>query len=170
MKIGNITDADIAMFHQCLDLDAASGRVFWKEKISKKTVVGKEAGSIMELGYRIVQIRGEKYLTHRVIYAMVHGSCPGEIDHINGNPSDNRPDNLRVVSRSQQNMNRSLQANNTSGFKGVYWFGLKNYWAARIKVDGKYKCLGYFRAIEDAADAYAAAAEQYYGEYRRAYA
>lgn len=169
MKIGNITDADIAMFHQCLDLDAVSGRIFWKEKISKKTVVGNEAGSIMELGYRIVQIRGKKYLTHRVIYAMVHGNCPGEIDHINGDPSDNRPDNLRIVSRSQQNMNRSVQSNNTSGHKGVYWFKPKGYWNARIKVMGKYICLGYFKDIEDAVAAYAAGAEKYHGEYRRAY-
>ena len=170
MKIGNITDADIAMFHQYLDLDEASGRVFWKEKISKKTVIGKEAGSNKGIGYRGVQIHGRMYLSHRIIYAMVHGNCPGEIDHINGNPSDNRPDNLRVVSRSQQNMNRVTQANNTSGHKGVYWFKPKGYWCARIKVDGRFKCLGYFRSIDDAAEAYRVGAEKHHGEYRRAYA
>lgn len=169
MKIKKISDEQIALFNEYLCLDMAQGKIFWKKKIAKKTVVGDEAGSCRALGYRQVQLLGVPYLTHRVIFAMVHGFCPDEIDHVNGNPADNRPENLRPATRSQQNMNRATQTNNTSGQKGVYWFKAKGYWHARIKVNGKNICLGYFRDIKAAVEAYQLGSEKYHGEYRRAY-
>ena len=167
MKPKPIERAQIDMFHECLELDRATGRVFWKVKIAKKVVVGSEAGGKNNLGYRRVNLFGAPYLTHRIVFAMVHGYCPDEVDHINGDPSDNRPENLRPATRSQQNMNRAKQNNNTSGHKGVYWFKPGKYWASRIKVGGRYVCLGYFRDIEQAAAAYQAGAEKYHGEYQR---
>jgi hypothetical protein len=169
MKINPISQEQIDQFNECLSLDAATGRLYWRKKIASKIVVGAEAGSQRKDGYKTINLFGHSYLAHRIVFAMLNGHCDNEIDHINGDPSDNRPENIRAVTRSQQNMNRGVHCNNTSGHKGVYWFKPKGYWQARIKVAGKYISLGYFRSIENAVEAYNAGAEKYHNEYRRAY-
>lgn len=89
------------------------------------------------------------------------------IDHINGNPLDNRKANLRFASHTQNVCNSKIRSDNTSGFKGVHWFPHKNRWVAVICVEGKNRCLGYFREKEDAARAYEQAAHKYFGEFAR---
>ena len=169
MKINPINQEQIDRFNECLFWDAEAGRIFWKKKIAKKIVVGTEAGTQRKDGYKIVTLFGQPYLVHRVIFAMRYGYCKDEIDHINGDPSDNRLENIRAVNRSQQNMNRGVQSNNTSGHKGVYWAKKKSFWQARIKVEGKLISLGYFKDIEKAVEAYKIGAEQYHKDYRRNY-
>lgn len=66
------------------------------------------------------------------------------VDHINRDPLDCRCQNLRWVERWQNQVNRALQSNNTSGFRGVYWDASRNKWAAHIKRRGRMKFLGYF--------------------------
>jgi hypothetical protein len=169
MKITQITETETTWLKEYFNLDERTGRLSWKQKVARKVVIGNEAGSFRKDGYGTVQLFGKTYLVHRIIYAFVHGACLGEVDHINRDPSDNRPENLRPATRSQQNMNRSVQSNNTSGARGVYWFKPKGYWAARIKVQKRYICLGYFNTIEQATRAYLHAAEKHHGEFRGAY-
>ena len=169
MKINPISQEQINQFNECLSLDAYTGRIYWKKKIAKKIVVGTEAGSQRKDGYKTVNLFGQTYLVHRVVFSMLYGYCEDEIDHINGDPSDNSPENIRAVSRSQQNMNRGIQRNNTSGHTGVSWFKPKGYWQARIKVAGKRISLGYFKDIEKAVEAYKDGSEKYHTEYRRTY-
>jgi hypothetical protein len=169
MKINSISQEQIDQFNECLSLDAETGRIFWKKKIAKKVVVGEEAGTKRKDGYKRVNLFGQPYLVHRVVFSMRYGYCKDELDHINGDPSDNRLENIRAVTRSQQNMNRGINSNNTSGYKGVYWFKPTSCWQVRIKVEGKYISLGYFKDIEKAAEAYKIGAEQHHKEYRRAY-
>jgi HNH endonuclease len=110
---------------------------------------------------------GNGALVHRVVFALFYGYFPKEVDHINGIPSDNRPSNLREVTRSQNNMNKRMQSNNTSGYRGVYWVGPKCLWHARIKVNRKSVSLKYHKTLESAVSAYAAASKLYHGEHAR---
>ena len=87
------------------------------------------------------------------------------IDHINGDRKDNRKDNLRFVDRTQNNMNRKIQKNNTSGTTGVYWNKQKNKWTSQIMKYGEVYYLGSFNNIEDAISARKAGEEKYFGEY-----
>lgn len=84
---------------------------------------------------------------HRVIL----GFPDLEVDHINRNRLDNRRENLRTATRSQNAHNTGPQINNTSGYRGVYWYKAYKKWEADIKVQGKKIKLGYFKDIEDAA-------------------
>lgn len=87
------------------------------------------------------------------------------VDHINGNPSDNRKSNLRVVTQAKNMQNRKTNVNNTSGVTGV---SFKNgYWTARIMANKKEIFLGIFDNKDDAIKARKKAEEKYFGEMRR---
>jgi hypothetical protein len=86
-----------------------------------------------------------------------------DVDHINGNKSDNRPHNLRECSRTENLRNRSKVGK--SGVVGVCRFNQNGKWRAYIKVNGKQKHLGYFEKKADAVAARNIAALEYYGEY-----
>jgi hypothetical protein len=89
-----------------------------------------------------------------------------EVDHINGVTLDNRRENLRVCSHSQNMHNRRLrQKNNKSGYKGVHWLARTKRWVAEIRVNGKSRHLGYFTEKTDAARAYDTAAAECFGEF-----
>lgn len=87
-----------------------------------------------------------------------------DIDHINGDRLDNRRQNLRYASRSQNNANRHA-ITSSSGFKGVCWRPIPRRWKAYIKVNRKQIHLGYYSTPEEAAQAYNQAALQHYGAY-----
>ena len=88
-----------------------------------------------------------------------------EIDHIDGNPSNNQKSNLRFATSSQNKINRGPKKNNKSGYKGVSWHKQRKRWTARIMINDKYKHLGLFDDILDAVNAYNKAAKEYYGDY-----
>lgn len=88
-----------------------------------------------------------------------------DTDHINMNGLDNRRNNLRICTRSQNYMNRGKYKDNISGYKGVYWYNKK--WVAQIKVNAKQIYLGRFKDKEQAAEAYNKAAKKYHGEFAR---
>jgi hypothetical protein len=85
------------------------------------------------------------------------------IDHINHNGLDNRKENLRKCTRSQNFANRKKYANNKSGYKGVSKHGDK--WQADIQINGKGKYLGIFKTKEEAAIAYNTAAKSLFGKF-----
>lgn len=105
-------------------------------------------------------------LMHREI---LNAPAGVDVDHINGDPSDNRRANLRVATRSQNRVNTGLQSNNTSGYKGVSWRVKHQKWQAaisRIEPRGM-RFLGHFDSAIEAARAYDAAAIELYGEFAR---
>ena len=101
---------------------------------------------------------------HRYIMNFPKGMI---VDHINRNKLDNRKCNLRVCSKQQNNINKSKQSNNTSGYTGVYWNKRRCKWVAQIKVNSKKIHLGYFENKEDAIESRKKAEEKYFGEYKR---
>lgn len=104
------------------------------------------------IGWIDGKYRYKRLYLHRVIMK----AGPGEIvDHINGDPLDNRRCNLRVVTQhiNMQNRNRKPHARNTSGYRGVVWHKERRKWAARAKLDGKNRFIGYFASREAAAEA-----------------
>jgi hypothetical protein len=89
------------------------------------------------------------------------------VDHINGNPLDNRRENLRICTQQENSWNQRKRRTNTCGFKGVYWDkGAKKY-QAQICKDGKRKYLGLFDCPEKAHEAYCKAAQELHGEFSR---
>lgn len=97
------------------------------------------------------------YLQHRVIYKLVTGQEPIDIDHFDGNRSNNRFANFRSTDPSNNMRNRSRSSNNTSGVNGVYRVGTKDRWYAQIEVEGRTFHLGTHDTIEAAAAARLAA-------------
>lgn len=90
-----------------------------------------------------------------------------EIDHKNRDGLDNRKCNLRLCNRSQNQMNKEIQRNNTSSYKGVSWHERGKKWQAYIRKDYKRKHLGLFNIKEEAALAYNEAAIKSFGEFAR---
>ncbi|MEO0569893.1 MAG: HNH endonuclease signature motif containing protein [Pseudomonadota bacterium] len=103
-------------------------------------------------GYLTGRIHGNSYLAHRVIWAYSNGTWPsGELDHINGEKTDNRIANLREVSRTQNCRNLRKNIRNTSGCTGVKKSRSGKKWVAEIGCGaGKKVHLGSFENFDDA--------------------
>jgi hypothetical protein len=89
------------------DLDVASGKLFWRISRGPHIRKGKEAGSKNGRGRWAVGINGCKCTRGRIVFMMVHGYMPEEVDHINRNRMDDRPSNLRAATVSQNRANRA---------------------------------------------------------------
>jgi len=128
----------------------SDGHLIWKRPRSNRAKPGSIAGRWGTLGYRYTMLNGSSYANHRLAWAMYHGKDPGsyEIDHINGNPSDNRPCNLRLCTRGQNTLNTKVKCSNTSGIRGVSYdpSSVKNPWRAYLRK----KKLGRFATKEEA--------------------
>ena len=107
--------------------------------------------------------------TKRVLMHRLVMNCPEDmvVDHINGDGLDNRKENLRVATRSQNSKNRKVNSNNTSGYKGVTFDQTSGSYRASIMCDYEIIHLGLFSTAEEAAQAYADASAKYHGEYGR---
>lgn len=99
------------------------------------------------------------------MHTLIAGAA--QTDHIDGNGLNNRRDNLRAASASQNGANRRVQVNNTSGYCGVYWRKDGQKWCAKIEVEQRSIHLGYFTDKHDAARAYNAAATKNFGDFAR---
>ncbi len=167
------------LLRKVLRHEPETGKLFWmprtpdmfntgKRDVEKSCKIwnscwsGAEALKSPAHGYFIGSIFGKIKYAHRVIWAIHYGSWPsGQIDHINGDGMDNLLVNLRDVSMQDNNRNKRINVNNTSGHLGVVWNKSGAVWHSRIKVLGKFVHLGSFHRKEDAIDARKSAEAEY---------
>jgi len=106
-------------------------------------------------GYGYARVDGNMYYTHRVIWLLVHGEWPEhEIDHIDRNKMNNRIENLRAVTPSENQHNHGLRRDNSTGFTGICFHKAAKKYVAQIWLNGKPNYLGIFSTAEDAFLAY----------------
>jgi PBP1b-binding outer membrane lipoprotein LpoB len=145
--------------------DYKNGEIYWKKTFSKKTKIGNKAGRKQSLGYIQVNVNKKSYLAHRIIFAMHNGCFPKFIDHINGNKSDNRIENLREVTASQNLQNTKKPITNTSGYKNVYFHPSRNKWQVKLVVNKTNKSFGYYDDLELADLVAQEARNKHFGEF-----
>lgn len=146
------------------DYNPRTGILRWKKSPVGHVKPGDIAGSGAGHGYLKVKFQGKLYHLHRLLMSMWNGVDPGdrEVDHINGDRSDNRWENLRLATRSQNTINRQRSLPKASGLpQGVYRD--RKRFKAQIKVDGRKRHLGCYATPDEAHTAYLAAAQQHFG-------
>lgn len=147
-----------------LEYDPSTGH--FKNKITRKrAAAGAIAGSRATIGYIDIRINGKHYWGHRLAWFYNHGEWPKFVDHINGDRADNRLQNLRSVTRKQNAWNRGIDSRSETGVKGVS--KVRNKFVASIWQGRKHITLGSFDNLEDAAQVYDLAIQQFRGEYAR---
>ena len=139
-----------------LKYDVETGDLFWKHRIDVSPEwnikwAGKPAGCKTENGRYVVGVCRAQYQFHRIVWKIYYGSDPsGQIDHIDGDPLNNRIANLRVVSQSGNNKNKARSKHNTSGVTGVYWSKPRGMWYSQIRENYKLIHIGFFTEKADA--------------------
>ena len=147
------------------DYDNHSGNLILK-KPTRRHAVGAMPRRVCKRGYCRVYVNGSHHLEHRLVWLYVKGVMPKhEIDHVDGNPQNNRISNLREANRSQNARNRGMQSNNTSGAKGVYWHKKNQKYVARLKLNGRAIMIGSFTTLEQAKSAFQDSARKAYGQF-----
>jgi hypothetical protein len=169
---------ELAFLRDCLCYDRDTGEFRWLSRPEKhfasqraarawnSKYAGTRAGTIgpdrrvsIHLSHRLLK-------AHRLAWLFETGRWPDQqIDHINGNPGDNRIENLREATNTQNQYNRGANKNNTSGHKGVCWDKPRGKWRAQIVLDRKSVFLGHYETAEAAGEAYRRAAEKAHGAF-----
>lgn len=125
-------------------------------------------GCVNNQGYLRVKIGRQVYFAHRLIWKMVTGQEPPPmLDHIDGDPLNNRISNLRAADHGGNQQNKGVPRNNTSGHKGVSWSKSHKSWQASIMSDGESRWLGRYKNIHDALKVVTEARGRLHGEFAR---
>jgi len=147
----------ISKLRELLNYDPESGLLTWKVRPAQRVKVGDRAGYVGSQGYRCISILHVTRMEHRVAWALGHGAIPDDtlrIDHINGEKTDNRLCNLRLVSdRVNRENQRMHRPRNKVGLLGVSKRQNGSF-SARIQVRGRMLYLGTFGTAEEAHTCY----------------
>lgn len=142
-------------------LRADGGRLYWRVTRGNARA-GMPAGRVDKQGYVSLEYRGRSLQGHRVVWLLTHREWPaGWLDHVNGQRTDNRPENLRVASNAENQQNRHRVAGAVP-FKGVVLHP-----CGRFQVTCGRKYVGLFATAQEAARAYDAAALATFGTFAR---
>ncbi|MBF8728892.1 HNH endonuclease [Pseudomonas guariconensis] len=148
-----------------LTYDPDTGEFRWAVR-KQKVKLGSVAGKVKKSGYIEIRLDLVSYQAHRLAWLYMTGKWPqGDIDHINRTPGDNRFENLRVASRSQNLCNVGALATSTTGVRGVDLHKASGKYRARIRANGKRIELGLFETLDEARNAYASARSLHHGQY-----
>ena len=140
---------------EVLDYNPRTGDLSWGRDRPGQFRRGQPACRRDRYGYLNVSIDGQSYKAHRIVWLIERGEWPpAQIDHANGQRSDNRIGNLREATYQENGQNRALQRNSRSGYTGVSWYAPRQKWRAQIAKDGRRYALGCFDTPEQARDAY----------------
>lgn len=149
-------------------IDSERGKIIWLKPKSKIVKSGDLSGGLENNGYRIINytFQNKKYRikAHRLIFYKEYGYLPRIIDHINGNKDDNRIENLRECTFSENCYNSKISRCNKSGIKGVRFRPEYKSWVAQITVNGEQIHLGSFKSKEAAIKARKEAEENYFNQ------
>lgn len=150
---------------EVLRYDPATGQMYWR--VSRGTrAVGDVAGNKRIDGYVYIKIDRVLYRRTRLIWLYLHGRWPREhVDHINRNTPDDRLENLREATRSQNLGNRKINKNNSTGFKGVH--ERNGRFRAYINEGGRRINVGSYATAHEAGAAYFVKAQELFGEFAR---
>jgi hypothetical protein len=142
---------------EAFDYDPETGVLRWRLRSARCIRIGDVAGFVRPDGYVVVVYKKTIYPCHRIAWAIATGAWPtGQIDHINGDRSDNRILNLRNVTAhmNMQNQRTAHRSNLSSGILGVHFFKKTKRWRATIWANGKNNYLGYYGTAAEAEAAY----------------
>ena len=128
--------------------DRANGVLVRKTANCNRVNVGDIVGSANSAGYQTVWINGKNRYVHRVIYFMLNGVYDLHIDHIDQDKSNNKIENLRACTQSQNNRNIKSRSDNKSGFKGVSWSKAMKKWHAKVNSENRVVVSMYFDCLE----------------------
>lgn len=168
---------ELTFLRECFSYDRHTGKLFWKKRplrhfasraaylIWNRRFAGKEITHVGVDGYVIVTLSKINRRAHRIIWKIVTGQEPPEcLDHRDGNRTNNKWNNLRAVTGSQNATNRTLQScKNSTGFRGVY--KAKDKWRAFLFINYERVDLGLYETPEMAYAARKAAERKMYGEF-----
>ena len=129
-------------------LEYSDGKLYWKKSTSNRVNVGSEAGSYQTGGYMAVKLLGKRIPVHKIVYLLHHGYIPEIVDHIDGNRSNNKIENLRICTKAENNINTSIRRHNTSGIKNVSWHKQTGKWRVIVRHKGKPNSFGLYADIE----------------------
>lgn len=133
-----------------------------KHKAWNRRFSGVKAGCVSPQGYVDIEIKKSKFKAHRIVWCLHNGSIPPDmqVDHINHIRTDNRIENLRLVTQTENQRNSSLRADNKAGKSGVKWHKTQRKWHAFIRDNGKQRHLGCFKDFDSAVAARKAAEKE----------
>ena len=164
---------DCQLAKALFNYDPESGELTWRVDTSA-TPKDKPVGTITRpkikgyTSYIRVNVLGQPYKAHRIAWLMQTGDWPKSyIDHIDGDGLNNRWENLREATASQNAYNQKVRSDNTSGVKGVSYDKKRDLWYVYIDVNKKRKHLGRYETKDEAVAARLVAEKAYHGEYAR---
>lgn len=142
------------------------GSLYWQVDRGSNAKAGARAGRLLQTGYRSIHVSGRRFQEHRIVFLIHYAKMPPQIDHVNGVKDDNRIENLREATYSQNQFNTPARENQ-SGFRGVRFVPKTSRWAARIFMNGKEIRIGTFATAELASEAYKQRAAELFGSFAR---
>jgi len=117
------------------------GALYWKPRVMSRGRPSVKAGWLVGVddgrGYMRLQVNNRKYYVHQMVFLLHHGFLPKCVDHADGNPKNNKIENLREASVSENMQNTKIKSDNTSGAKGVHFNLQKQKWQAKLCVRKK---------------------------------
>jgi hypothetical protein len=153
-----------------LDYNPKTGIFTWKvDRTNGQIKAGTIAGTIhKKSGYIVIGINKKYHYVQRLAWFYMTGKWPKqEVDHKDLNKSNNRWKNLREATINENHYNKSLQKNNTSGYKGVCFHKPSKKFIAKINYEGKNMALGYYKTAKEASLIYCKAAKKLHKDFAR---
>lgn len=162
---------------ECFDYSLSTGHLAWKTRpiehfkdvrsfnIWNTRFAGTVVGARHQRGHLQVGLDKKLYKQHRIIWKLIYGEAPEQVDHIDNDPSNNAINNLRSATNLENNQNKTLTKLNTSGLKGAFYNKIISKYYTQLRVGGQRICKGYYDTAAEAHSEYCELAKMYHGEF-----